>query len=1664
MEEEEINFKKFKYLEEIKLKLNNLDEDFNNIEETIEDLKTTKVGLEIRNLDDNLLAGIGRKKNWSQKRILEELKEEREENYNEIIEKIIKEKTEEKEEKKKKKDYYEAIKTNFDLVNILKFDERYNQEKNIQEEQVKLIWKFTIKEIKEMYRMVGNSLMENIEQKTKIEEIKKNEIQPESAKWPRIVINAEKNKTLQLNVETMLMEMETIKSNHSSIIELMKEMMENYNEKFKNYEIEMTKRSNINQEIVECYIKAADKMREMEKDWKKYTKWKEKFEEENSINTLKQKKMENELDLLKVIIQRYEGYIKSDYERKEIETRVNNVERNVKWLQNLIIKKNKGKQENFQIEKESYKNENFFSYMSFLIINIRRINLAGIKDKNERTKKALDKLNWILQQIEKFNPLIVWINDIGEAFKKENMEIIIDNINYENYFTKDMQNLLMIHKCLDLKVKQIGENNLVIENKIICTYYKPKIHDKTFNFVLNNLNDVMIAGDINFNSHNKIKNKKKIIEKKEYIKFREGVLYECKKKYKMYYEDSVKNAICFINVKHKVKNYCKLIKPNKEITDHDGLFCIIKGSWKKNQYYDKQKWENRVLKKTYSNLYTKNLMIRISNNLEEGKNEIEKQKGYEELEVWKNKKKKMINNKIRIKKLIKENLEKKERRKKNINVIMEEINKKMEGIDEKKFRILRKLMHYSSREKFYGTYIKNEYIDEFIKIEKASETVRDKSNECREIIQKAIDDLKKLKIDKLWNKLSNSFSLYNKSYSQATDINDININIVDKFWKNYSLKKMFNEEYELNEKWKLKDYIIWCLNVVKELTWNKKMEFKTFYLDKNKNINSIDNFRIIAICPITVKLYEQMTYAFVDDYLEKVIRELTQETQFGFMRRKNCQMAIKYLKDNDINGMTIALDIYRAYEFVDLQKIKEYIEKIEMKNEKKMEKLNISFKFILLWIELIKKCNLNMNGRIIKQKTGVPMGSKFSPKLFDFYTAIMFEEIIKKYNKKDMILVQFADDVIIKIKWNKTIKIMSEIKSKYEEFNLKINEKKSEILIKKNINDYKYQEWTEILDFREKFKFNMVENLRYLGKWIKVNKNNEIETGKDLFKEIGKTIFFKNIEWSKKLELTHLFIISKRRYLLESENDINKIKQMIKEINSNIINLRLTKKNTYLETLTIMNYLKIIIRQDLGWKENIRENPFKYLYQFIYISNRISNWDKSKEMGLLLTNIEDECKRKYEEIPEEKDKDNKLDITQDNISMITGLSYYELNKICNQINNKILMSFLWNKELQKLDISNEIFKLNINNVLKDNFLGCIVFLIQLISNRSNDERMIEKKINIFCKDCWEIINDKEWLNKWKIDNEVIAENIRKYRKDNNFNFIKEIAKIPRIIGLEKKYINEEKLQNEKIEEVIENCKENILKNCAENNREDLKMNIEELRCIIKKIVKIKQKPKIEKLEDNWEKWINENKKKILTDINSNMEKYRKKIKNHNESILIMDNNYKTLEAIVRWENQFFDNIENNPIKIREKEKKEKERKNQLDPFYLEKEKTEEDIIREENEKLEEYIINREYLYLEYSNIRCNIGKIDKLIKCLNLQLNKISIKEWYKKRNEKEFIKTFFKEVKNNWDQWKKIKGEDIRERKKKEFYKRKYKGDWIRELARRDIETKIWKNALKSK
>jgi len=62
--------------------------------------------------------------------------------------------------------------------------------------------------------------------------------------------------------------------------------------------------------------------------------------------------------------------------------------------------------------------------------------------------------------------------------------------------------------------------------------------NKYFNFLLNNLTDLIIIGDINFRSHNILKNesKKKIIKKKKFNELRKCELYEFRNKYKIFYE------------------------------------------------------------------------------------------------------------------------------------------------------------------------------------------------------------------------------------------------------------------------------------------------------------------------------------------------------------------------------------------------------------------------------------------------------------------------------------------------------------------------------------------------------------------------------------------------------------------------------------------------------------------------------------------------------------------------------------------------------------------------------------------------------------------------------------------------------------------------------------------------------------------------------------------------------------------------------------------------------------------------------------------------------------------------------------------------------------------------------------------------------------------------
>lgn len=229
------------------------------------------------------------------------------------------------------------------------------------------------------------------------------------------------------------------------------------------------------------------------------------------------KKISENEKLFELVIRDLKQYIKKDYQIKDVENKIELIDEKL----------------NFCFQKE-IKN-NFFSYWSFLpmlLINIRRI-----PDKDYIL--AVKKINKIYELLNKFNPLIVCLIDIGRQIEW-NLK------NYNVYYSKNNQNCVIIHKAMKQKIEYINEDAIMINDKIICFYYKPQDQTSKWNTVLNFANYIM-AGDLNFASHNNMKEPR---DKRK--------LYYMIHNKKIYYEET--KQCCIVNIKYTKKKERKNYK------------------------------------------------------------------------------------------------------------------------------------------------------------------------------------------------------------------------------------------------------------------------------------------------------------------------------------------------------------------------------------------------------------------------------------------------------------------------------------------------------------------------------------------------------------------------------------------------------------------------------------------------------------------------------------------------------------------------------------------------------------------------------------------------------------------------------------------------------------------------------------------------------------------------------------------------------------------------------------------------------------------------------------------------------------------------------------------------------------------------------------------------
>ena len=74
-------------------------------------------------------------------------------------------------------------------------------------------------------------------------------------------------------------------------------------------------------------------------------------------------------------------------------------------------------------------------------------------------------------------------------------------------------------------------------------------------------------------------------------------------------------------------------------------------------------------------------------------------------------------------------------------------------------------------------------------------------------------------------------------------------------------------ENGIHNKLYLKEIFNIIIRILLRMIETQELSFRAFSLDKRKNINSIDNYRIILISPIDLKIIEQKFYFMINDFL-----------------------------------------------------------------------------------------------------------------------------------------------------------------------------------------------------------------------------------------------------------------------------------------------------------------------------------------------------------------------------------------------------------------------------------------------------------------------------------------------------------------------------------------------------------------------------------------------------------------------------------------------------------------------------------------------------------------------------------------------------------------------------------------------------------------------------
>jgi len=322
-----------------------------------------------------------------------------------------------------------------------------------------------------------------------------------------------------------------------------------------------------------------------------------------------------------------------------------------------------------------------------------------------------------------------------------------------------------------------------------------------------------------------------------------------------------------------------------------------------------------------------------------------------------------------------------------------------------------------------------------------------------------------------------------------------------------SLKKVWTQIRSDNgEEMAIKNFINFC-NKTKD-----KLSYTTFFLRKNKCLESFNDIRIISIVPVHLKIWENLIYGYVCDSLTKLIDERS-VYQFGGRRFGSTYQALfcmqqKYYK-NKSKGI-LFLDLQKGYDSIKWSILKEDIQKLK----------DAKLKSILqVWFALVNNADATCNGNRIKKTRGVGMGLSLAPIIFEWYVDCGFREANFDVNDVGM----YVDDLALLLSGNPTqLKEFQNLIAVFELRDLLINKKKSCILS----NDKELSKQFEAVGIETR------KSEKYLGINLEINNSNELVSDNRFFQV--NQIFLclpKRLCFSIKRRIIEGALISRLRYV-----------------------------------------------------------------------------------------------------------------------------------------------------------------------------------------------------------------------------------------------------------------------------------------------------------------------------------------------------------------------------------------------------------------------------------------------------------------------------------------------------------------------------------------------------